>query len=372
MSLRPRSGPVPNARASRPGKSSLGSGPWIRGCPLPCPRCPAPRCRSRSTTRPARACTHRRRRRPRGCTCAASRPTTRRISGTRQPILTFDLVNRVWRDNGLDVNYVQNVTDIDDPLLERAARDGEDWDGRSPMREIALFREDMEALRIIPPAHYVGAVESIPAIADQVTALLDDGVAYRLDDGTGDVYFDVAADAALRLRVQPDPAGDARVLRRAWRRPGARRQARRARPAAVARRSRGRAGVARRRPRPRPSRLAHRVRRDRAGPARRHDRGAGRRQRPAVPAPRDVRCARRDPHREGAVRRALHARRHDRPARREDEQEQGQPGLRLAAARRPRRFDGGATRPARRPLPQRPAVDRRGAQDGRAPAGPLA
>ena len=98
------------------------------------------------------------------------------------------------------MNYVQNVTDIDDPLLERATRDGEDWIVLA-MRETALFREDMEALRIIPPAHYVGAVESIPAIVEQVTALLDDGIAYRLDDGTGDVYFDVAADAALRLRV---------------------------------------------------------------------------------------------------------------------------------------------------------------------------
>ena len=59
---------------------------------------------------------------------------------------------------------MQNVTDIDDPLLERADRDGEDWLVLA-MRETALFREDMEALRIIPPAHYVGAVESIPAIA---------------------------------------------------------------------------------------------------------------------------------------------------------------------------------------------------------------
>ena len=41
--------------------------------------------------------------------------------------LAFDLVNRVWRDNGHDVVYVQNVTDVDDPLFERADRDGEDW-----------------------------------------------------------------------------------------------------------------------------------------------------------------------------------------------------------------------------------------------------
>jgi len=61
------------------------------------------------------------------------------------------------------------------------------------MRETALFREDMEALRVIPPAHYVGAVESIPAIVARVEQLLASGAAYRLDDGTGDVYFAIAA-----------------------------------------------------------------------------------------------------------------------------------------------------------------------------------
>ncbi|GGM29510.1 MULTISPECIES: cysteine--1-D-myo-inosityl 2-amino-2-deoxy-alpha-D-glucopyranoside ligase [Micromonospora] len=112
--------------------------------------------------------------------------------GHAATMIAFDLVQRVWRDNGHPVRYVQNVTDIDDPLLERAERDGEDWKVLA-MRETALFREDMEALRIIPPAHYVGAVESIPDIADRVLALLKDGAAYRLDDGTGDVYFDIAA-----------------------------------------------------------------------------------------------------------------------------------------------------------------------------------
>jgi L-cysteine:1D-myo-inositol 2-amino-2-deoxy-alpha-D-glucopyranoside ligase len=109
-------------------------------------------------------------------------------------MITFDVINRVWRDNGLDVTYVQNVTDIDDPLLERATRDGEDWIVLA-MRETALFREDMEALRILPPEHYVGAVESIPAIADQVVSLLDAGIAYRLADDSGDIYFDVSTDA---------------------------------------------------------------------------------------------------------------------------------------------------------------------------------
>ncbi|MFY1593512.1 cysteine--1-D-myo-inosityl 2-amino-2-deoxy-alpha-D-glucopyranoside ligase [Micromonospora sp. WMMD737] len=112
--------------------------------------------------------------------------------GHAATMIAFDLVQRVWRDAGRDVHYVQNVTDIDDPLLERAERDGEDWKVLA-MRETALFREDMEALRIIPPAHYVGAVESIPDIADKVLLLLKDGAAYRLEDGTGDVYFDIAA-----------------------------------------------------------------------------------------------------------------------------------------------------------------------------------
>ncbi|WP_405094025.1 cysteine--1-D-myo-inosityl 2-amino-2-deoxy-alpha-D-glucopyranoside ligase [Micromonospora sp. NBC_01392] len=112
--------------------------------------------------------------------------------GHAATMITFDLVQRMWRDAGLTVRYVQNVTDIDDPLLERAERDGEDWKVLA-MRETALFREDMESLRIIPPAHYVGAVESIPDIADRVLVLLKDGAAYRLDDGTGDVYFDISA-----------------------------------------------------------------------------------------------------------------------------------------------------------------------------------
>ncbi|MGI8528417.1 MAG: cysteine--1-D-myo-inosityl 2-amino-2-deoxy-alpha-D-glucopyranoside ligase [Geodermatophilaceae bacterium] len=105
--------------------------------------------------------------------------------------LAFDLVNRVWRDGGHDVHLVQNVTDIDDPLLERAERDHEDWMVLG-MRETALFREDMTALRIVPPTDYVGAVESIDETVALIVALLDDGAAYRLEDGTGDVYYDVA------------------------------------------------------------------------------------------------------------------------------------------------------------------------------------
>jgi len=109
--------------------------------------------------------------------------------GHAATMIAFDLVHRAWHDSGVEVRYVQNVTDIDDPLLERARRDSEDWMVLG-MRETALFREDMEALRIVPPRHYIGAVESIPAIVERVAELLDRGAAYRLES---DVYFDLAA-----------------------------------------------------------------------------------------------------------------------------------------------------------------------------------
>src|SRR3954454_12731964 len=101
--------------------------------------------------------------------------------------LAFDLVQRVWRDAGHDVHYVQNVTDVDDPLLERAAHTGENWMVLAE-REIELYRQDMTALRILPPDEYVGAVESVPEITDAIEQLLVDGNAYRVDD---DIYFPV-------------------------------------------------------------------------------------------------------------------------------------------------------------------------------------
>ena len=64
--------------------------------------------------------------------------------------LTFDLVHRLWLDSGHRVNYVQNITDVDDPLFERAERDGVDWRELAD-RETALFSEDMAALRVLPP-----------------------------------------------------------------------------------------------------------------------------------------------------------------------------------------------------------------------------
>ncbi|MGI9124950.1 MAG: cysteine--1-D-myo-inosityl 2-amino-2-deoxy-alpha-D-glucopyranoside ligase, partial [Mycobacterium sp.] len=103
--------------------------------------------------------------------------------------LTFDLVNRVWLDNGHRVHYVQNVTDVDDPLFERADRDGVDWRDLGA-RETQLFREDMAALRVLPPRDYVAATEAIDEVVELVEKLLAAGAAYTVDDAEyPDVYF---------------------------------------------------------------------------------------------------------------------------------------------------------------------------------------
>ena len=107
--------------------------------------------------------------------------------------LTFDLVQRVLIDNGHTVHYVQNITDVDDPLFERAERDGVDW-RELGTSQIDLFRSDMANLSVIPPRDYVGAIESVDEVVEMVGRLLESGAAYQLsDDEYPDVYFDRTA-----------------------------------------------------------------------------------------------------------------------------------------------------------------------------------
>lgn len=116
--------------------------------------------------------------------------------------IAFDLLHRAWLDAGHEVHYASNVTDVDDPLLERAARTGVDWE-QLAADQTALFAEDMTALGVLPPHTYLGAVETIPMTAEAVARLLDLGLAYRvpLEEGAGgdrpdlgDVYADISAD----------------------------------------------------------------------------------------------------------------------------------------------------------------------------------
>ena len=129
--------------------------------------------------------------------------------------VAFDLLVRAWRDAGLKVTYASNVTDVDDPLLERAAATGVDW-RELAAEQSALFAQDMTALAVLPPDVFVGAVESIPAVVDAVELLLATGAAYRLDDG--DVYAAVTLvpgfgsvsglDRATQLALFAERGGD--------------------------------------------------------------------------------------------------------------------------------------------------------------------
>ena len=112
--------------------------------------------------------------------------------------VTFDLLQRTWRDAGRAVTYVQNVTDIDDPLLERANATGVNWQDLA-VEQTNLFRADMEALNVIPPEHYIGAVESIIWLVPLIEELVAKDLAYAVPgengEPDGDIYFDAVAAA---------------------------------------------------------------------------------------------------------------------------------------------------------------------------------
>jgi len=128
--------------------------------------------------------------------------------------VAFDLVNRCWRDCGLTVDYVQNVTDVDDPLLERARETGADW-RQLAMDQTKLFTEDMQALNVLPPKEYLGAVETIPLVIQRIQGLQRRDAIYAVDQ---DLYFSVhsdprfgevsALDRAAVLRIFAERGGD--------------------------------------------------------------------------------------------------------------------------------------------------------------------
>lgn len=106
--------------------------------------------------------------------------------------VTFDLLNRAWRDAGLEVRYAQNVTDVDDPLLERAEATGADWRALAD-NQVELFRSDMTRLRVLPPDWYVPATSIIGEVVDLVDRLSASGLVYQVDDPEyPDWYFRTA------------------------------------------------------------------------------------------------------------------------------------------------------------------------------------
>ena len=163
-----------------------------RGRPPGSLTCPRSGLRSRSTT-PRRAPGHHSPDGPARLYVCGITPYDATHIGHAATYVGFDLLNRAWRNAGHDVIYVQNVTDVDDPLLERAAKVNVDWTELAE-RETELFRQDMAALRVLPPEHFVGAVESIPLAVALIERLQEAGSIYRVED---DLYFSVTADPAF-------------------------------------------------------------------------------------------------------------------------------------------------------------------------------
>ncbi len=110
--------------------------------------------------------------------------------------LTFDLIHRYLKATGSEVRFVQNITDIDDPLLARAARDGIDWEVLANS-QIDLFRSDMTNLHVLPPQHYVGVVEAMPLVVDSIMKLQESETTYTIEN---DLYFRIHSDAEFGTR----------------------------------------------------------------------------------------------------------------------------------------------------------------------------
>ena len=110
--------------------------------------------------------------------------------------LTFDLINRFLRATGAEVDFVQNITDIDDPLLERANRDGVDWKTLA-QSQVDLFKGDMTDLHVIPPKNYIGVVEAMPLVVDAVQKLKDAATTYEVGS---DIYYRVHSDSEFGQR----------------------------------------------------------------------------------------------------------------------------------------------------------------------------
>jgi len=101
--------------------------------------------------------------------------------------VAFDLINRYQHLAGNRLDFVENITDIDDPLLVRAKRDSINWKVLAE-NQIDLFLTDMTALRVIPPNNLVTVTSSMKIIEDFITLLDQRGFLYQIEN---DHYFSV-------------------------------------------------------------------------------------------------------------------------------------------------------------------------------------
>lgn len=108
--------------------------------------------------------------------------------GHARMFVVFDVMTRWLRASGYQLNYVRNITDIDDKIIRRAAENQEPI-GALTERYINAMHEDEQALGVLPPDHEPRATEHIAGMISMIQTLIDKGFAYRT--AKGDVCYRV-------------------------------------------------------------------------------------------------------------------------------------------------------------------------------------
>ena len=109
--------------------------------------------------------------------------------GHARVLVVFDVVYRFLQHLGFEVNYIRNITDIDDKIIQRANENREDFHALTE-RFIQAMHEDADALGVLRPTQEPKATDNMPAILRMIDTLIDKGYAYQADNG--DVYFSVS------------------------------------------------------------------------------------------------------------------------------------------------------------------------------------
>lgn len=99
----------------------------------------------------------------------------------------FDLLVRFFKQSNKNVNYVQNITDVDDPLFERARRDNQDWQ-EIASSQIDKFVTDMEQIGVNPPDVFTPVSDQMRAIITANSKLLSQKSVYQLES---DWYYEI-------------------------------------------------------------------------------------------------------------------------------------------------------------------------------------
>ena len=106
--------------------------------------------------------------------------------------VVFDVLRRYLEYRGHEVRHVENFTDIDDKMIDGAAREGVST-GNLAERNIELYLGEMDALNVLRAHVYPRATQEIPGMVEMIDGLVEKGYAYAVE---GDVYFSVRRDEA--------------------------------------------------------------------------------------------------------------------------------------------------------------------------------